>query len=95
MLPQSARFSRRRRSSGVGVSGTVEIQKQLERFWEIEEGIAQSHWTADEQRCEDHFSATHIQDATGRYVLALPFNRKQHTLGYSKEQALCCECESS
>ncbi|XP_076291883.1 uncharacterized protein LOC143214555 [Lasioglossum baleicum] len=60
------------------------LDLELRRFWEIEEIPTSSHFTDDEQQCENHFRNTHRRDSSGRYVVRLPFKRNPPIeIGYS------------
>ncbi|XP_062713792.1 uncharacterized protein LOC134290632 [Aedes albopictus] len=48
------------------------LDKQLERFWEIDNFDVGRSYTPDEQRCEDHFQQTVGRDTDGRYIVRLP-----------------------
>ncbi|XP_044594839.1 uncharacterized protein LOC123272203 [Cotesia glomerata] len=59
------------------------------RFWEIEELPSTSKILSPEEKaCEEHFSSNKTRDASGRYVVRLPFNEKIHLLGNSYSTAL-------
>ncbi|XP_076660830.1 uncharacterized protein LOC143364282, partial [Halictus rubicundus] len=60
----------------------------LKKFWEVEEGPQHSHLTPEEEACESHFKRTVSRTATGRYVVALPFNEKKAILGETYTRAL-------
>lgn len=51
------------------------IDKEIPRFWEIEELPRTNHLTEEERQCENHFVWTHTRDVTGRYIVRLPFKR--------------------
>ncbi|XP_024869178.1 uncharacterized protein LOC112457272, partial [Temnothorax curvispinosus] len=77
------------RVQGYHVSITDDIHNLLKRFWETEEiSINAKTLTKDEQDCEDHFEATHSRDATGRYIVKLPFKDAPDKLGNSKSKAI-------
>nr|XP_012153201.1 PREDICTED: uncharacterized protein LOC105664204 [Megachile rotundata] len=65
------------------------LNKDLRRFWEIEELHDKAHLTPEEIQCEEHFSATHSRTPSGRYMVRLPFkdNPSIH-LGESRISAL-------
>ncbi|XP_011867810.1 PREDICTED: uncharacterized protein LOC105561982, partial [Vollenhovia emeryi] len=52
---------------------SLALEQELRRFWEVEELPRQSILTPQEKQCEEHFRGTHSRDATGRYVVRLPF----------------------
>ncbi|XP_068987466.1 uncharacterized protein [Bombus flavifrons] len=67
---------------------TTDIQADLARFWEIDEGPPTTHFSEAELQCEEHFR-NHVQrNKEGRYVVALPFNEKLPTLGTSRSVAM-------
>ncbi|XP_070529844.1 uncharacterized protein [Cardiocondyla obscurior] len=51
----------------------ADLESALRRFWEIEELPARQFLTPAEERCENHFRATHSRAADGRYIVRLPF----------------------
>lgn len=64
----------------------IEIDTQLQKFWEIENTSITRNYSSEEQKCEDHFKQTHKRLKNGRYVVRLPFKNKA-ALGNSKQQA--------
>nr|XP_029715748.1 uncharacterized protein LOC115259352 [Aedes albopictus] len=48
------------------------LDKQLERFWEIDNFNVGRSYIPDEQRCEAHFQQTVGRDTDGRYIVRLP-----------------------
>ncbi|XP_063979914.1 uncharacterized protein LOC135163938 [Diachasmimorpha longicaudata] len=63
------------------------VEKELKNFWEMDDIHMAKHWSKEEHACEAHFQQHVTRDATGRYVVALPFNGKEDQLGNSKELA--------
>lgn len=49
------------------------LAREMRRFWEIEELPLDPNLTPDEEQCEQHFRDTHFREASGRYVVRLPF----------------------
>ena len=67
---------------------TADLQTDLARFREIDEGPSTTHLSESELQCEEHF-CNHVQrNKEGRYIVALPFNEKLPTLGTSKSVAM-------
>ncbi|XP_068987590.1 uncharacterized protein [Bombus flavifrons] len=67
---------------------TTDLQADLARFWEIDEGPPTTHFSEAELQCEEYFR-NHVQrNKEGRYVVALPFNEKLPTLGTSRSVAM-------
>ncbi len=56
---------------------TIDLNGQLERFWNQETVNEETKMTTEEQDCENHFAATHRRDATGRFTVSLPSNQQQ------------------
>ena len=67
---------------------TTEIQADLARFWEIDEGPPIIHLSESELRCEKHFQSHVQRTKEWRYIAALPFNEKHFSVGSSKAAAM-------
>ncbi|XP_048262969.1 uncharacterized protein LOC125385367 [Bombus terrestris] len=67
---------------------TADLQTDLSRFWEIDEGPSTTHLSESELQCEEHFRNHVRRNKEGRYIVALPFNEKLPTLGTSKSVAM-------
>jgi hypothetical protein len=64
---------------------TTDLQADLARFWEIDEGPLNTHLSESERLCfRDHVQRT----KEGRYIVALPFNERFRSLGTSKSVAI-------
>lgn len=63
------------------------LSKSITRFWETEDIPPTQALTPDEERCEQHFLATHSRDATGKYVVRLPFKTEAPIIGQSRRVA--------
>jgi len=50
-----------------------EVNIWLKRFWELDSVPTPSAFSAEEQRCEDHFSRTHSRLSSGRYIVRISF----------------------
>ncbi|XP_011164967.1 uncharacterized protein LOC105199521 [Solenopsis invicta] len=50
----------------------VELQKQIERFWRIEESGDSNNYTKDEHACETHFINNVSNNSKNRYIVMLP-----------------------
>ncbi|XP_065092730.1 uncharacterized protein LOC135713532 [Ochlerotatus camptorhynchus] len=61
-------------SSHVCMNDTLD--KQLERFWEVENFDVGKAYTPDEQRCEDHFQQSVSRAEDGRYIVRLPLREE-------------------
>lgn len=66
-----------------------EINKQLERFWIIEQGSTEKMYTQEESECEQHFLDNFSRDqVTGRFSVKLPLRDNYLSLGDSQETAI-------
>ena len=61
---------------------TTPLDASLAKFWEIEEVHTSKMPSSEERACETHFINTQ-RNATGRYVVKLPFNENKSKLGDS------------
>ncbi|XP_078051483.1 uncharacterized protein LOC144477624 [Augochlora pura] len=78
-------------TSSDGISKTrhvTQIEFDIRKFWEIEEGPSTRHLSPEETACEEHFQRHVQRDATGRYIVALPFKQSRDRLGNSRTMAL-------
>ncbi|XP_063924137.1 uncharacterized protein LOC135138171 isoform X1 [Zophobas morio] len=66
------------------------IDRQIKRFWEIEEWRANANipFSEEERKCEQHFMSTYKQNVDGRFILKLPFKASSERLGTSAEVAI-------
>lgn len=65
-----------------------EIQDQLKRFWEVEEGFLNKKiYSPEELECEKHFQENTHRLSDGRFVVKIPFKDSPGTLGDSFQQA--------
>lgn len=62
-----------------------ELHVLIERFWVQEElSVFRNNWTQEEIDCDEHFGNIYRHDPEdGRFVIELPFKRKEITLGDS------------
>ncbi|XP_076684104.1 uncharacterized protein LOC143377072 [Andrena cerasifolii] len=67
-------------------TATDELLRLLQSFWEQEEMPEPPTYSVEEQRCEDHFQATHKRLPSGRYQVSLPF-RDDAVIGESRHAA--------
>ncbi|XP_076285541.1 uncharacterized protein LOC143211602 [Lasioglossum baleicum] len=67
----------------------IDLDRTLRKFWEIEEIPSHVTTTPDDEKCEQHFKATHSRQPDGRYVVRLPFKHSPPLeLGDSRMAAL-------
>lgn len=64
------------------------VNKQLQRFWNLQEEISKPHLTFEEIACEDHYKKTIMRDSSGRYVVSMPLRGEPYELGDSKDMAI-------
>ncbi|KAG8239766.1 hypothetical protein J437_LFUL019247 [Ladona fulva] len=65
----------------------VPLVTQLKRFWELEESTVRVAPNPEEIRCEELFVKTHRRNASGTYIVSLPFRSELPSLGESYSQA--------
>ncbi|XP_071056897.1 uncharacterized protein [Onthophagus taurus] len=63
------------------------INKQLARFWEIEEIEGLVHSSKNETFCENHFNKTTKRAEDGRFIVSIPLKESLHRLGESYKTA--------
>lgn len=62
------------------------LSTDLQRFWEIEELPFSQMLSLQKEQCETHFQNTHSRDASGRYIVRLPFKAPPPiAIGYSRD----------
>lgn len=86
VLGGTVQIPKRHRSHQTCLTATVDFD--LEKFWSLEEGPKIRRQSPEEQQVVTHFKRTHHRDASGRYVVALPFNKGLAQLGNSKDRAI-------
>jgi len=68
---------------------SANLDRAIERFWELAQFSIKPVLTAEERECEEHFEKTHYRTDKGRFVMKLPIKRNSlHTLGHSYDVAL-------
>ncbi|XP_044010186.1 uncharacterized protein LOC122853833 [Aphidius gifuensis] len=79
-----------RQSNSLHCRHDTELNKILQKFWQQENeffSLNQCHESEDSS-CQDHFDKTHTRDATGRYIVRLPFLDKFKPIGNTYTPAL-------
>ena len=66
----------------------IDIDKNLKRFWEIEETPHTKYLTEEENQCEEIFINNHRRNYDGRYIVKLPMRSNIGQLGKSRPQAV-------
>jgi len=72
--------------SNTAICQMTRLEKQLAKFWEIEEIVANKSKSKEEIYCEEHFVNTVSRDSNGRYIVRLPL-RDVKRLGESRTAA--------
>ncbi|XP_050306339.1 uncharacterized protein LOC126743345 [Anthonomus grandis grandis] len=69
-------------------SKTLDIQNQLQKFWEIEEVSTSSPILSEEELlAEKHFIENVERDSDGRFIVGIPLKKSLEVLGDTKVQA--------
>lgn len=64
------------------------LDRQLQRFWELEEASVERKPTTEQRKCEEIFMRTHQRLTDGRYQVTLPIRDEATELGSSRAVAL-------
>ncbi|XP_062714088.1 uncharacterized protein LOC134290881 [Aedes albopictus] len=71
------------------VATVADLQTYMEKFWKIEEDASATNYSPDETACEEFFQRTVTRDASGRYIVRLPFKESMvQRLGDNQKSAL-------
>ncbi|XP_072941876.1 uncharacterized protein [Epargyreus clarus] len=74
------------------VVARTNVDELLRKFWELESDESSTRHqvilTEEEQRCEDFYSSSTIRDATGRYIVKLPFKSEEPQSQYSRSEEI-------
>ena len=70
------------------LSKTEHVEKQIIKFWELEECSNEGSKSAEEKSCEAFFLRTLSRDETGRFIVTIPLKGNLSNLGESKEKAM-------
>ncbi|XP_071648512.1 uncharacterized protein [Temnothorax longispinosus] len=71
------------------VTQQISLDDTLRKFWELEEYTDNNtRLSKEEQYCENHFANTTKRDASGRFVVRLPFRENRAQLGQSRDIAM-------
>ncbi|XP_057329918.1 uncharacterized protein LOC130670521 [Microplitis mediator] len=68
------------------IISNAQLHDSLTEFWELEEvpESCNETLTVEKAECEAHFLSTHSRDASGRYIVRLPFKSSYQKLGESR-----------
>ena len=67
---------------------TREIQKDLQKFWNLDEVVPNKPIEAEHDKCKRHFCETVNRADDGRFVVRLPLKKSPTLLGKSRSNAL-------
>ena len=67
---------------------SLNLNQQIEKFWTLEECVARSIYSVEQQECEEYFIKTIKRDESGKFIVNIPFNSKKERLGDSRRIAL-------
>lgn len=70
----------------------TEVNKDISKFWELEEIAPQRFLSQQDEECEHLFESSHKRMDNGRYVVSIPFKADLHkisNLGSSRKRAMC------
>ncbi|XP_072948365.1 uncharacterized protein [Epargyreus clarus] len=74
------------------VVARTNVDELLRKFWELESDESSTRHqvilTEEEQRCEDFYSSSTIRDATGRYIVKLPFKSEEPQSQYGRSEEI-------
>ncbi|XP_055386622.1 uncharacterized protein LOC129615436 [Condylostylus longicornis] len=71
----------------VGITN-IQLNEQLNKFWEIEKIPEKRIMNASEKRCEEYFKNTVYREESGHFVVSLPITSSDSLLGNSKNIAM-------
>lgn len=69
------------------LSSVTKLEKQLTKFWDIEELSNIKSLSSEEEACEAHFIKNTSRENSGRFIVKLPLKQDSAILGESKNQA--------
>ncbi|GFW48165.1 DUF1758 domain-containing protein [Trichonephila clavipes] len=71
-----------------GLIRDEDLNKTLEKFWEVEEVAEPIVKNKESLICEEHYANTHFRTKEGKYVVSMPLKKEPSCLGNSKDMAL-------
>ncbi|GFY10023.1 uncharacterized protein TNCV_3699841 [Trichonephila clavipes] len=71
-----------------GLVRDEDLNKALQKFWEVENVEIVQTKNNEANLCEEHFMKTHSKDVEGRYVVKMPLKGDPNCLGNSRGIAL-------
>ncbi|GFY09385.1 uncharacterized protein TNCV_1941951 [Trichonephila clavipes] len=71
-----------------GLIRDEDLNKNLEKFWKLEEVEEPIVKNKERLICEEHYANTHFRTKEGKYVVSMPLKKEPSCLGNSKDIAL-------
>ncbi|GFT12634.1 uncharacterized protein TNCV_5094111 [Trichonephila clavipes] len=71
-----------------GLIRDEDLNKNLEKFWKLEEIEERIVKNKERLICEEHYANTHFRTKEGKYVVSMPLKKEPSCLGNSKDIAL-------
>ncbi|GFT73196.1 uncharacterized protein TNCV_87021 [Trichonephila clavipes] len=71
-----------------GLIRDEDLNKNLEKFWKLEEIEKPIVKNKERLLCEEHYANTHFRTKEGKYVVSMPLKKEPSCLGNSKDIAL-------
>ncbi|GFU42586.1 uncharacterized protein TNCV_4556911 [Trichonephila clavipes] len=71
-----------------GLIRDEDLNKNLEKFWKLEENEEPIVKNKERLICEEHYANTHFRTKEGKYVVSMPLKKEPSCLGNSKDIAL-------
>ncbi|GFT70541.1 uncharacterized protein TNCV_1133061 [Trichonephila clavipes] len=71
-----------------GLIRDEDLNKNLEKFWKLEEIEEPIVKNKERLSCEEHYANTHFRTKEGKYVVSMPLKKEPSCLGNSKDIAL-------
>ncbi|GFX19483.1 uncharacterized protein TNCV_2073921 [Trichonephila clavipes] len=71
-----------------GLIRDEDLNKNLEKFWKLEELEKPIVKIKERLICEEHYANTHFRTKEGKYVVSMPLKKEPSCLGNSKDIAL-------
>lgn len=65
-----------------------EINRSLQRFWELEQPPSAPQFSPEDQQCEEYFIKSVYRNDEGRYTVQIPFRTPRLPLGHSRTSAV-------
>lgn len=84
ILPKESNFT----NMVCNLTITENLNKQLEKFWQVEEMPTDIEFSSEHELCEQHFTNNTTRNKDGRYIVKMPTKGNLSHIGESKNRAL-------